>query len=103
MKSPKVNVQTETPAEVAAREVEQQRAEATQIQQTQGLNAAATIRRTRRFGKLFGGGGGSSNTGGLNIRGLSASLNGPAAGRAGSGAGSNVSFNGRGQAVRVVE
>lgn len=61
MKSPKVNVQTETPAEVAAREVEQQRAEATQIQQTQGMNAAATVRRTRRFGKLFGGSQGLSN------------------------------------------
>lgn len=54
MKSPKVNVQTETPAEVAARAAEQQRAEATQIQETQGLNAAATVRRTRRLGRLGG-------------------------------------------------
>jgi hypothetical protein len=52
MKSPKAA--GETPAEKAAREAEQKRMEASQLEDTQSLLRAETLRRIRRFGQLAG-------------------------------------------------
>lgn len=48
------NTPTETPEEKAARESEQARAEAAQIDETQGLLRLDTLRRNRRYGMLGG-------------------------------------------------
>lgn len=60
------SIPTETPEEKAAREAEQKRAEAAQIDETQGLVRLDTLRRNRRYGLLGGKNAfGSSGTGAL--------------------------------------
>lgn len=59
---------TETPEEKAAREAEQARAEAAQIDETQGFLRLDTLRRSRRYGLLGGKNAfGGSSSGALRI------------------------------------
>lgn len=55
MKKPKVVLPQEDPADKAARQAEQARAETARIQETQGLLAGDTLRRLRRFGRNVAG------------------------------------------------
>jgi hypothetical protein len=51
MRSPKIVPPQEDPADKAARQAEQARAESSRIAETQGILSADTLRRLRRFGK----------------------------------------------------
>lgn len=94
----------ETPEEKAAREAEQARAEAAQIDQTQGFLRLDTLRRQRRYGVLGGtafGGAGGSTSGALRIG--APSGGGSSSGMTSVGASTQTSSGGLGRNKLLVE